>query len=372
MSNTRLLSLDLLRTLACALVIANHISAEASCPEWLSTLKMGGWIGVDLFFVLSGFLVSGLLFREYQSTGDIRVRRFLARRGLKIYPAFYTFFFLCLIPGLLQGQFPTWKQFFGETLFLQNYLGRLWNHTWTLAVEEHFYLAISFLIAYLVQRHTPQPLRVLPSLLISLCVALPFFRVASFDGTWQSSALPSHLRADSLSLGVLLSYGWHFYPTQTKAFFTRYRWLVLSGSLCLFAPAFLWPKETTPWLVTWGLSGFAIASGGILMSLLITPLADRGVLKQLAYIGTFSYSIYLWHMPVIWWITPILMAMFGTTSAVAELAISLVISAFVGKLMAEMIEFPVLRLRNMVFPDSTASQVQTRQIPQVPLATRHA
>src|SRR5204863_7752623 len=92
--HARLVQLDLLRCLAIVLVLGRHM---VPCPShtnaWLGRLtsiwQRGGWIGVDLFFVLSGFLVSGLLFREYQRHGSVDVVRFLIRRGFKIYPGFW-------------------------------------------------------------------------------------------------------------------------------------------------------------------------------------------------------------------------------------------------------------------------------------------
>src|SRR6478672_2080696 len=90
----RLPQIDLLRAVAVLLVIGNH---SAICPPEISVFlnkittvwNRGGWTGVDLFFVLSGFLVSGLLFDEYRKSGGIDFKRFLIRRGLKIYPAFW-------------------------------------------------------------------------------------------------------------------------------------------------------------------------------------------------------------------------------------------------------------------------------------------
>src|SRR5262245_42677041 len=93
-SSPRALRLDLLRALAIFLVLGRHMYPLADrtpqpilfmCQLWRSS----GWIGVDLFFVVSGFLVSGLLFSEYQQRGKIRIWRFYIRRGFKIYPAFY-------------------------------------------------------------------------------------------------------------------------------------------------------------------------------------------------------------------------------------------------------------------------------------------
>ena len=141
--SSRNVALDFLRALAIALVLGRHI---VIAPESINPLLhnitqylvTGGWIGVDLFFVLSGFLVSGILFREHQRHGTIDIKRFFIRRGLKIYPAFWFFFVISLFIK------PTAElsQIFGELLFLQNYLGKMWMHSWSLAVEEHFYILL--------------------------------------------------------------------------------------------------------------------------------------------------------------------------------------------------------------------------------------
>src|SRR5512135_1473672 len=92
-SGGRLVSLDVLRCLAVLLVIGRHMAPPptriAPVRWFIDTWHQGGWIGVDLFFVLSGFLISGLLYRDLSKNGSLGVGRFLIRRGLKIYPAFY-------------------------------------------------------------------------------------------------------------------------------------------------------------------------------------------------------------------------------------------------------------------------------------------
>src|SRR4051794_1611079 len=79
----RLKQLDVLRTVAVLLVICHHNSID-------NVVSPVGWVGVDLFFVLSGFLVAGLLLAEYQKNGELNIGRFLFRRGMKIYPAFWS------------------------------------------------------------------------------------------------------------------------------------------------------------------------------------------------------------------------------------------------------------------------------------------
>ena len=132
----RLLQLDVLRGIAVLLVMGYHLPA-------LPILSNAGYLSVDLFFVLSGFLVSGLLFREIQSTGGVNLSRFYLRRALKIYPSVYL---LLALTYLLFTAALGWAQVsntaLGDLLLSQNYLGGLWGHTWSLAVEEHFYLLL--------------------------------------------------------------------------------------------------------------------------------------------------------------------------------------------------------------------------------------
>jgi peptidoglycan/LPS O-acetylase OafA/YrhL len=94
LSNGRIVQLDLLRGVAILLVLGAHLEIPRPQGVWGSFVALWtqvGWIGVDLFFVLSGFLISGLLFRELEFHGRIRVGHFLIRRGLKIYPPYAAF-----------------------------------------------------------------------------------------------------------------------------------------------------------------------------------------------------------------------------------------------------------------------------------------
>src|SRR2546429_9016629 len=117
--------LDILRCIAVITVIFHH-SGESSF------FTRVGWTGVDLFFVLSGFLISGLLFSEYKTQNSISFKRFFIRRGLKIYPAFYLFLFLTGI--LSRVVFHTHllvPHYLHEVFFVQNYWQGVWDHTWT-------------------------------------------------------------------------------------------------------------------------------------------------------------------------------------------------------------------------------------------------
>jgi len=163
----RLIGLDLLRLLAVLLVFFRH-----SRPPVATFMSVGGWVGVDIFFVLSGFLVSGLVFKEYQLLGTFHPWKFLARRGFKIYPAFYCFIGVTVCLGLVT---PSRNQLMSDLFFVQSYFPPIQIHTWSLAVEEHFYLLLT-LVFYAMTRGkagTGNPFRLIPSLSVGLaCICL--------------------------------------------------------------------------------------------------------------------------------------------------------------------------------------------------------
>ncbi len=217
-ASKRNVNLDALRGVAILLVLGRHLDYF---PLWT---KMG-WAGVDLFFVLSGFLISGLLFQEWQRRGAIDFLRFYIRRALKIYPAFYVLLLVTLlvhriVPGI--PSFPvTAKAILAECFFVQNYFPGLWPHTWSLAVEEHFYILLPIVLRLLYSRRREQadPFRALPTIFMIMATAEIVLRTAT---TWQLTTFvtearymePSHLRIDGLLFGVLLSYYRHFQPEK--------------------------------------------------------------------------------------------------------------------------------------------------------------
>lgn len=201
--------LDILRCVAILFVIFQH-------GQILEFFDRVGWIGVDLFFVLSGFLISGLLFGEYQRNGSIQVKRFYLRRGFKIYPAFYV---LLAFTAAIQFTFlrlsPV-SAYLHEALFVQNYLSGLYAHTWSLAVEEHFYIFLPLFLLALVQFSTNKddPFRMIPAAFIFIAVLCQVFRAMSafsHPPDYNSAYYASHNRIDSL-------------------FFWRTHWLLLSLS----------------------------------------------------------------------------------------------------------------------------------------------
>jgi peptidoglycan/LPS O-acetylase OafA/YrhL len=356
MPSQRSIGLDLLRCLAVLMVIVSHLDMEpipaARMPYLIQVLKYGA-AGVTLFFVLSGFLVSGLLFNEYKQRGNISIKRFYIRRAWKIYPAFY--FFLAatyLYSRFVVGHKIPDHLMVREIFLYQNYLPGDWNHTWSLAVEEHFYCILPLILLFMAKWGGDRnPFTRLPFLVLTIstlalalrcvtCYAWPTY-------TYHTHCFPTHLRIDGLFFGVLIAYYYHFHSDTFRNALHRWRYILIgagaAGLVSLrFVPSSLWFLYTF-----WPLQEY-LSAGAILCGVVLCAIPRNTLTRSLATIGSYSYSIYLWHMATIYFVTPRLR---DSVSWDIRAAIYL-IGAFVGGIaMANLLELPVLKLRDRWFPD---------------------
>ncbi len=333
-------------------------------PGWDAVLVRPGWAGVDLFFVLSGYLISGLLFAEYKKTGMIRFRRFAFRRAFKIYPAFYVLVLLTVLFRLAHhriGPAPILRGLLHDVFFLQSYTPGTYLHFWSLAVEEHFYILLPLMLYFLLRRsepHESDPFRYLPrlfALVAAVALALRLWTSHS-GGTFQvqTQLTPTHLRIDSLLFGVVLSYWSSFHAARFWGFARARYPLILAAGIVLLAPLVL-IDVTDRWMYTYGFALNYLGFGTLMVGMLSLPLerlprAGQAGFRFLGYIGTFSYSIYLWHLA---WIEAILrlhIAALPYVGIFAYFAGSIVIGIVTSKL----IEIPSLRLRERLFPQAEA------------------
>ena len=144
-------ALDGLRSFAILLVVVGHSAAgfrgAGGQDNFAAHLPFvqGGWIGVDLFFVLSGFFIGKQLWKEFSKTGSIHVTNFILRRGLRIWPLYYSVFLVTLVPYFLG--YVAYKPIWPELFFVSNYLPDAWvGGSWSLATEEQFYISVPILI----------------------------------------------------------------------------------------------------------------------------------------------------------------------------------------------------------------------------------
>jgi peptidoglycan/LPS O-acetylase OafA/YrhL len=333
-------SLDLLRCVAILLVLARHYGY----PNLLST---AGWSGVDLFFVLSGFLISGLLFSEYKAYGTIDLKRFWIRRAFKIYPAFYAFLFFILVLYTANGLLSS--HIFSDLFFLQDYMTPIAEHGWSLGVEEKFYILLPLLLFLMIRvaKTKIDAFRAIPFVFVAIfagCLALRVFGVLH-GHPWNAIDRPAHLRMDSLFAGVTLGYYRYFRVEEFRRAGGFPLWIL---GVILLAPLGFW-KLRTAWMDTVGLAMLLVG-----FSLIVLWAANRTVpdwlpFRAMAWIGRYSYSIYLWNLVV--------KGFFGyeeTGGRLVFLPVYVGTSIAVGWFAAYLIETPFLDVRDRLFPSTGA------------------
>jgi len=360
----RLVELDALRAAAMGLVLVNHLytmAYPASWPAWSRELfeagVRGGWVGVDLFFVLSGYLVSGLLFAEFRSRGTLSVKRFYARRAWKIYPAYYAMLAVTVVGlALAHGQ-PPLPLLVSESLFVQNYLPGLWLHTWSLAAEEHFYLVMPLVLVACVRRrpHAADPFAgVLPLAVVAVGVTCLALRLAH-AGLWPEASFSArmsytHFRIDGLFAGVLLGYLAHFHATRFGRVARRWRWPLVAAGVVALVPPFVLVHSEHVWFTTAGFTVNTLASAAILAGVLQMRLPSNPLVAATAALGRCSYAIYLWHIPLVLLGLPQLEKLVGPLDFAPRVAVYVAGSLGLGVLMTKLVEVPTLRLRERWSP----------------------
>ena len=363
-SSTRVSSLDFARGFAMLMVLGAHFrfspnEAEGAASGFIWRLwKNVGWTGIDFFFVMSGFLIGGLLLDEYSRTKKVHVFRFLTRRGLKIYPGY----FLLMGAALIWGHWNGWlsadlQRFVGYLFFIQNYsmfFPKVIFHTWSLAVEEHFYLVVTFLFFFLSRnqiktRAVSTFFKYASLTALAACLLFRFDMSAQSPFAWTTHITPSHLRADALLFGLFLADRNQHDSVRFLDFCTKHRVsLGVIGLGLLMVPASLLSQSQ---MFTWGLTTNVLASGMALMSALgLRSLGKTGVSRAVARIGLDSYSIYLWHAFVQVGVGQLFLKLSLPEFGPAARTIYVAASLFVGIEFAKIIEHPMLRLRNRLYP----------------------
>lgn len=318
---------DVLRSLAILLVVLVHLPLEAT-PAGLVTVRDYGWLGVDIFFVLSGFLIGTQLFRELSQTGTVGFRSFYLRRAFRIFPAFFVVLALyAFLPVLRESAAmqPIWRfATFTVNLGLDPRTGNAFSQAWTLSVEEQFYVALPLLVLLF---HRRLGLKSGLAAVAGLTIAGMLLRYSLWDsqvGTLVAEGkvrdafavylrdvyYPTYARLDGLVFGVALAAARLFRPDLCERFLAPRVALPL-GSLLVMLAIFLFslrgPLEGSGTFLVFqalpgSVAGFPLISLGI--ALLLGVMLDwqhvlgRFRLPGIATVATLSYSLYLTHKSV--------------------------------------------------------------------------
>lgn len=332
-----------MRAVAVLVVMAFHVKL----------LEEGYW-GVDIFFVLSGMLITGILLGEFDRTGAVRLGRFYERRMLRLYPALLAMLVVLSPFGVHLAQFGTWPEWWesvglaltytGNLAILHEqvqYLGAL-TPVWSLAVEMQFYVVWPLALVWLLRRRVDR--RLLTAGTAALCaVCLSLFWLLQTTPTPSLGVAPSYFRPDArfgellvgCTLALLLSLrrGERLPVAVDRA---------LSGLAIVGLAGFLLAAQMFDRWGTMVPVPVVVLSTGLVLARLVT--SDRALLSRLLrlpplpFLGRISYAMYLWQVPILWlaeWRTDdrtvVDVAFWGGTVVVAWLSMQLVEKPFLRR-----------------------------------------
>jgi peptidoglycan/LPS O-acetylase OafA/YrhL len=300
----RLNGLDHLRAFAIAYVFLNHYSNLFPHPKWLEGVGGFGWTGVDLFFVLSGYLIGGQLLRSVANAQPISIPEFYIKRFFRIIPAYLTVLALYFtLPALREttGIQPLWKFLtFTENLGFDAQLGRSFSHAWSLCVEEHFYLLFPVLVVLLsVWRMPREAIWIAAAVFLGgIAVRVYCWNVLAVDytGWYKWIYYPTYSRLDGLLVGVCAAATQTFSSRRWRQL-TQHPYRVLALGPVLIIGGYVLSAERKS-LVSSVFSFPLISLGyGLVLVSAVSPesFLHRIGLRLTAFLAAVSYSLYLIH-----------------------------------------------------------------------------
>lgn len=333
----RLPALDGLRALAVCAVILTH--------TWVARFP-GGWVGVDVFFVLSGFLITNLLVKEQGTTGRISLAQFYRRRAVRLLPALFVMLPLVVMlavifaPHLAAATLAT-------SLFTIGYVANwqaaahaptgLLSQMWSLSVEEQFYLIWPLMLILLLRVADKRAALGVTVMLICLIVVHRCLTAQSIDPHDPQLFWRTDTRADSLlagcGLALVVALGW-----TGRQRFWRAAAVASTAYVVLLLPTSF---NTGTWNFTFGYTGLALAAAMIIGALSVgawPPMTRVLSWQPLVALGRVSYGVYLWHFPI----AVLLPLTQGPVLAAATLSLCVVVAALSWRL----VEKPALRWRS--------------------------
>lgn len=263
----------------------------------INALLTGGVFGVDLFFVLSAYLITELLLREKEQCGSLDVRGFYLRRILRIWPLYFFYIGLALIPVFNPGNVFNWKYAAAYILLAGNWSVVAWGwpmHSiigalWTVSIEEQFYLSWPPIVRTLSRNHIAWAAGIM--LLVSNITRIVMVVIHGGQNSVWCNTLS---RMDPIVAGILLAAVLRG-TVPTFSAVTRVA-LLVSGILAFALVANYWKihePESLRWIPT--LAGFPVVALGATMILLAVLGISSQVPKSLVYLGKISYGLYVYH-----------------------------------------------------------------------------
>jgi len=309
----------------------------------------GGFLGVESFFVISGFLITSLLLREWLGAGRIDLRAFWLRRARRLLPAVWTFLLAApvlaalwmpaALPRLAEDTLAAlvyatnWAYIVRQIPYFEQFAQPpLLQHLWSLAVEEQFYVVWPLVIAAAVRGlgivSLAEARRLVPGFVL-VALASTAWMAVTYDPAGDASRVyfGTDTRAAGFLVGALLAAVWQ--PGTGEA--AGRRWLDLAGwsALAALLGAFTLVDEFNPWLYRGGFLAVAALTALVIRLALVSGTRFATILssRPFAWLGARSYGVYLWHWPVV--------VLSGPALATTPWALAVAAQALVTVILAE-------------------------------------
>ena len=356
------IGLDHLRALAISLVFLYHYTIFQH-PDWMNNPFIHfGWCGVDLFFVLSGFLISNQLMAAWQSQNQIPFREFYIKRIFRIFPPY---FFVLLIyiffPAFHERETlaPLWKMF----TFTQNYGQDIrrygtFSHAWSLCVEEQFYLLLPLILSWVLSSRLKKksgwiiPAIFLLTMILRWATWVVFLKPAidsdNFGMEWYKLIYyPTYTRLDGLMAGVGIAVLYRFRKSLPETINRYANWMVITGCIFFVLCLFLCMDQQSAGATVFGFSLIGITFGFLVLAAILPgSLLYRTKSVITKNLATLSYSLYLSHKGIIH-LTQKWLGGLGLRGESNWMFLFCILTCIIGALLMRiLIENPFFRMRN--------------------------
>lgn len=355
--------LNHLRAFAILLVFFYHYRMFDH-PDWVDEYAAFGWTGVDLFFILSGFLISSQLFEQLKINNKININEFFVKRFFRIIPPYLAITLLYFLFPLFREREalpPIWKFLtFTQNFNLDVINSGTFSHAWSLCIEEQFYLTFPFLLLFIYKRKQIWDSKLTIPTLLVLVIILRLFSWYGFiapnlesDNFWLQwykwIYYPTYTRLDGLFIGVGLAAIFHYNEKAKKIIHQNGNKLFLLGLVLLIIAYFICKNQYSFTASIFGFTLVSVAYGSIVASAISnTSTLFKFKSYLTSQIASMSYSIYLSHKGVIHITQKILQNSGLDTHSNSVLIICIVVCIIIALFFRYIIENPALRIRNLI------------------------
>ncbi|HLH06887.1 MAG TPA: acyltransferase [Terriglobales bacterium] len=329
-----------------ALVFPPEVWHELHLPETFSAIPRAGAYGVDLFFLLSAYLITELLLREKEAAGSLNVRKFYIRRILRIWPLYFVFLFVCMIPVLNPGREFTWKYLAAFLLLCGNWAVAIWgwggrvvNSLWSVSVEEQFYLLWAPVVARLSRRNIILAAIAMLEVANLARIGIPYlFPQVKAMFFWTSTIT----RLDPIAIGILIAV---LLKGRIPTFAGWQRALMSLAGIGLIVTVEILSRRPGHSILLqnelYTITAFACAL------IFCSTLGIRTTLPGwLIYLGKISYGLYVFHLLGVFLTDRLLLIPNGLERGALRALISMAFIIGMASLSYRYLEMPFLRLKD--------------------------